>query len=432
VKDSMTEPEFRRLLAYVTAKISCGHTSIRPSKAWSRYSDTVRLGRMFPLSMKVWENAVLVTQSLIRRDSIFRRGTPLLSINGIPARKIVDSLLEFISTDGYNTTHKYQVLSNRGSFGPLYTTVFGMSNYYDVEYLDSLGTPRKTRVPSYQPPRDTGRIFNRPRQQPVIVPQPSRRDRRRQRQDEVRQLRIDTVTQTAMMYLGSFGRGYRLKKFFRNSFRTLNKMGIGHLIIDVRGNGGGSVNNSTLITRYLADHRFRLADSLYAVRKRSAYQQHIADHFWNKLFIDFFTSRKKDGYYHFGYFERHYFKPKERNHYEGKVYVLTGGNSFSATTLFASVLRPQENVIILGEETGGGAYGNSAWLIPEATLPLTGVRFRLPLFRLVINKNIPKDGKGVQPEIYSGPTIENIRNGADYKLDRALELIQADKQSGQK
>ena len=43
LKDSMTEPEFRKLLSYVTAKINCGHTSIRNSKAWSKYSDTVRL-----------------------------------------------------------------------------------------------------------------------------------------------------------------------------------------------------------------------------------------------------------------------------------------------------------------------------------------------------------------------------------------------------
>ncbi len=34
LRDSMTEPEFRKLLAYVTAKVDCGHTSVRSSKAW--------------------------------------------------------------------------------------------------------------------------------------------------------------------------------------------------------------------------------------------------------------------------------------------------------------------------------------------------------------------------------------------------------------
>jgi C-terminal processing protease CtpA/Prc len=143
--------------------------------------------------------------------------------------------------------------------------------------------------------------------------------------------------------------------------------------------------------------------------------------------MTFFTRRKQDGHYHFRYFEKNYFKPRKKNHFDGQVYILTGGNSFSATTLFASSLIKQDNVTVVGEETGGGAYGNSAWLIPDVTLPETKVRFRLPLFRLVIDKNYPKTGKGVQPEVESRPTIEAIKRGADYKVEKAMELINADK-----
>ncbi len=146
--------------------------------------------------------------------------------------------------------------------------------------------------------------------------------------------------------------------------------------------------------------------------------------------MTFFTKKKKDGNYHFGYFERHNFKPKKGNHYNGKVYILTGGNSFSATTLFVSAVIKQDNVTVIGEETGGGAYGNSAWLIPDVVLPETGIRFRLPLFKLVIDKNAPKNGRGVQPEVESFPTIDAVRRGADYKLDKAMELIKKDKDPG--
>jgi len=79
------------------------------------------------------------------------------------------------------------------------------------------------------------------------------------------------------------------------------------------------------------------------------------------------------------------------------------------------------------EETGGGAYGNSAWLIPDVTLPETGLRFRLPLFRLVIDKNIPKNGKGVQPEVLSLPTVEAIRRNTDFKVEKVMEMIKKDK-----
>lgn len=36
-------------------------------------------------------------------------------------------------------------------------------------------------------------------------------------------------------------------------------------------------------------------------------------------------------------------------------------------------------MIVVGEETGGSAYGNSAWLIPDVRLPETGVRFSIAL-----------------------------------------------------
>lgn len=427
LKDSLTETGFRKVLSYVTSKVNCGHTSVRTSKKFNNYLDTVRLNRMFPLSLKIWDDTAVVAANLNRRDSILKRGTVINKINGRSIKEITDTLFNYISTDGYNTTHKYQALSNRGFFGSLYTSIYGINNQYNLEYSDSTGLLRNITVKTYNPAADTiARSALRPVRQ---LPQPSRKEGKERRQNSVRLLKIDSVSHVAMMDLNSFGRGYGLKGFFRRSFKTLQKNKIGHLIIDVRGNGGGSVTNSTLITRYIADHRFKVADSLYAKAKRKKYGRYIKNDFFNRLFMTFFTKRESDGNYHFRYFEKHYFKPKKRNHFDGQVYILTGGNSFSATTLFAGALIKQDNVTVTGEETGGGAYGNSAWLIPDVTLPETKVRFRLPLFRLVMDKNSPKTGKGVQPEIEAKPTIEAIKNGVDFKLEKVMELIKKDKEN---
>jgi hypothetical protein len=425
LKDSMTEPEFRKVLNYVTSRIGCGHTSVSSSKAWSKYKDTSRLDKMFPLSLKIWNDTMVVTANLNRKDSVLKRGAVITGINGKAVHEIIDTLFEFISTDGYNRTHKYQTLSNRGFFGSLYTSLFGLSEKYSIEYIDRLGNTKTTTAPVYDPAADTiGRAAIR---RISSIQQPSRNERKQQRLNSIRLLKIDSVNHTAVMDISSFRNGYGLRSFFKNSFRELQQNKIGHLIIDVRNNGGGEVTNSLLLSRYLSDHSIKICDSLYSVRKRGRYDQYIKNHFWNKLFITVFTRKRNDGNYHFGYFERHYFKPKKNDHYNGKVYILTGGNSFSATTLFVSSVIKQDNVTVVGEETGGGAYGNSAWLIPDVTLPETGVRFRLPLFRLVIDKNNPKTGRGVQPEVEAKPTVDAIRRNADFKLDKAMELIKKDK-----
>jgi hypothetical protein len=86
-------------------------------------------------------------------------------------------------------------------------------------------------------------------------------------------------------------------------------------------------------------------------------------------------------------------------------------------------LKGQRNVTLVGEETGGGYYGNTAWMIPDVTLPKTRVRFRLPRFRLVVDGSRQKDGRGVLPDVLALPSIEALSKGQDFKTAKAKELI---------
>jgi C-terminal processing protease CtpA/Prc len=225
------------------------------------------------------------------------------------------------------------------------------------------------------------------------------------------------------MTVATFDHNNHLRRFFRNSFKEIKKDHITDLVIDVRSNGGGDAGFSTLLTRYIINRKFRLADSLYTVRAPREYNKYIEKDFWYNMLTRFVTHRESDGKYHFRYFERHAFSPKKRNHFDGQVYLLTGGNSFSATTLFVGDLKGQKNVTVVGEETGGGYYGNTAWIIQDVTLPNTKVRFRLPRFRMVIDKNRVKDGRGILPDVWALPSSEAIRRGIDYKAMKVKELI---------
>jgi peptidase S41-like protein len=425
IKDSMTEMQFRNLLSYVITKINCGHTSVRSSRKYSDYLDTARV-KVFPLGLKFWADTMVVTANINRKDSNLKRGTVIKSINGLTGSQLRDTLFNFMVTDGYSLTGKYQSLSNGFNFGSWYKSIYGLEDKLDIYYYDSGGNEKEIIVPVYDPMTDT---VKRNSGMKMRFHSLSKKERRLQRLFAARNLQIDTAGSTAFMTVNTFSNGNRLKRFFRQSFRTLDEKNIRNLMIDLRSNGGGDATNSTLLTKFLIKKKFKLADSLYAANRHSRYNKYIEKSFWYEMLMAFVTSKREDGKYHFGYFERHYFKPKENHHFNGDVYLLIGGNSFSATTLFAGALKGQKNITLVGEETGGGYYGNNAWMIPEVTLPNTGLQFRLPKFRLVVDKNRIKDGHGVMPDVVVLPTVEAIRKGIDFKTVKATEIIHTKAQS---
>lgn len=415
LKDSLTEYKFRNVLSYVLAKIHCGHTSVRASRLASRYAERTR-GIQFPLSIKAWDDTVVITSNLSRKDSMVARGSLLTSIDGRPIQTIVDSFFQYLSSDGYNTTHKFQTISNSGVFRSMYGSIYGLKSKTPISYIDTAGVARTTNISLYIPVIDT----TRKRRQPENLP--SKKERKKLYLQSMRNMKIDTSLNTAFMEVNSFAKSNRLRSFLRSSFKSIRKQGISNLVVDMRGNGGGNVSLSNLLTKYIADQPFKIADSLYATNNKSKYGNHLNNYFLNRLFFIFMTRKTSDGKYHFRYFENRYFKPRKKNNFKGTTYILTGGNTFSAASLFTRALKEQENVVVVGEETGGGAYGNTAWLIPDATLPNTHVRFRLPLFRLVIDPKEQK-GRGIIPEVEVKPTVSDIRRNADFKMERVRTLI---------
>jgi hypothetical protein len=410
--DSLTEGQFRKILSFIIAKIRDGHASVRPSKA---AAEALGQNAPFPLYIKAWPDTMMVTANVNRKDSNIVRGVILKSIDNRPVQQIVDSLFAYLPADGYNLTHKYQTLSNGGNFRNLYASVFGLKARTPVEYIDTLAQLRTATLQLYYTRPDTSRGRR-------TAPRISKKERRKFELQTMRNLTIDTALRTAFLEVNTFAKGYRLRRFFRRSFRQIRHEHIPNLVVDMRGNGGGSVTLSNLLTKYIVDKPFAVADTIFATRRGSHYGKFRENRMLNWLFLRFLTRKKTDGHYHFTWYENKKFRPKTKNHFDGTTYIITGGNTFSAATLFTKALRDQDNVIVVGEETGGGAYGNSAWLIPDVTLPHTKVRFRLPLFRLVIDKNETK-GRGVIPEVPAPPTVDALRKSVDYKMEKVKELI---------
>lgn len=421
IKDSMTELQFGwKVLAPLTHQIRCGHTSFSMSKDWNKFIKDRRQPSI-PLYFKIWDDTMVVTANLNRKDSILKKGTIVTGINGIKSKELITKMFSYMVQDGYSYNVNYQRLS--GSFPYFHRNIFGITRTYNIDYIDINGKERSVKIPYFNPAPDTTK------KDQVKKPQPKPKPKKPTRQEkllEMRSLQIDSTT--AILTLNTFSDGH-LRTFFRRSFRKLRKQDVKDLVIDLRSNGGGKINNYVLLSKYIRNSKFRVADTTVAVSdKLNPYARYISDGFWNNIGLKLFTRKKKDGQYHYRYWERHMVNPKTTNHFNGKVYVLTGGLTFSASTLFCSTVKGQENVRLVGEETGGGWHGNTGVMIPEITLPNTKLRVRLPLFRLVNYNHVAKTGSGIPPDIYVPPTVENVRRELDGKLVKVKQLIAASNQ----
>ena len=416
IADSMTELQFGwKILAPLTSKIHCGHTSFGMSKNWIKFIRGKRTPS-FPLFVKIWGDTMVVTGNLNRKDSVFKRGTLLTAINGMRNHQLVQKMFQYLPMDGYADNVNYVRLSS--NFPYYHRNIFGIYKNYRVGYIDSLGNERSLLLPMYNPANDSLDKTRQPKQLPKI----SRYVKNNEKRKSARLLEIDSNKQTATLSLNTFsnGDGRHLRSFIKNSFKIIQEQGVKNLIIDLRSNGGGDVKMYVKLTQFIRATKFKVADSAYAVAKNLApFTRYIHHGVFNNLGLLFSTKKQADDKYHFGYWERHNYRPKKNNHFNGKVYVLINGPTFSASTLFCNAVKGQSNVTMVGEETGGGWHGNSGLMIPDITLPITKLKVRLPLFKLVQYNHVPKNGRGVSPDIFIAPTA----NGVAKNIDRKMEIV---------
>lgn len=415
--DSLTEQQFKNKVSWAINKIHCGHTTVRSSKTFSKYFVRQTL-RMFPLTLKVWQDSAVVVANSFRMDTVIKRGTIITGINNFSTKQIIDSISQFIGTDGYSNNFKYQLMSF--NFPAYYRNAFGTDSFYLVKYISNLGEQKEVRLKNFDLRADTVSKKLGP------LPEGLQKKQFKDLNLIYRNLELDTTSNTAFLSVNTFNEG-KLNRFFKKSFKSIKEQNVQNLVLDLRLNSGGSVLSCTKLTQYLAQKPFHVADTVAAFTRAFHYKKHIKPWFIYWLSMQVAGKRYDDGRIHFRFFENHLFKPKKKNHFDGKIYLLTGGYTFSAASLVAGKLKGQSNVTIVGEETGGGEYGNSSMFLTTIVLPNTKLRVTLPLYRMVLDSTLPKNGRGVFPDIEVSPTSASIKAGIDIKLDKVKELIRTNK-----
>jgi hypothetical protein len=104
----------------------------------------------------------------------------------------------------------------------------------------------------------------------------------------------------------------------------------------------------------------------------------------------------------------------------GRLFVITGRNTFSAASLFLAWLERDTDAVIVGEPMGGcpTAYGNSR----DMTLAFSGIVVSVATM-LEIGVSADDTRPTIEPEISSPLTADDWANGSDPALGMITTLV---------
>jgi hypothetical protein len=433
--EPLTPLQFYFKLQPVIADIREGHLALRvPRKKFTKREIKKlehKKGMFSRFEYYVQGNHLFIVEN---KDSIegIQPGTEVLSINGIPVAEYMKKYRELISSDGYNMTFQSYFLKD--VFFNFYTAENGFADRASIETL------YKGKKHTYILHREnkTETDLEKDKEQEKRTPERKVNDYVAFSNSYNRNFKfLDQDSTTAYMKIKSFSRDHS-EQFYKEAFAKIKNAKTKYLIIDVRNNYGGSLQEINNLYSYLAPEPFvlikpsQLTSRLSPLRtnyfrKSSAFQYAFKSLAYpTYVFSQTFSTYKKDGKV---YYKMKADKPTQPNKdaFHGKVFVLINGGSFSASSIITAKLQYDKRAILVGEETGGANDGTVAGFYSYQKLPNS--KINLPIGLLLVQPNIDfmNTRRGVIPDVTIPDSMQDVIDKKDPQLEWVKNEIAKDK-----
>jgi hypothetical protein len=215
-------------------------------------------------------------------------------------------------------------------------------------------------------------------------------------------------------------------------FAQIAKKRSNNLILDMRHNGGGDIRIVTKLLSYLADTSFGMVKDIQSRLPDPTVNTMIAyfDPEGTASFKGSCVPGTQNGSWWHMNIRPEFARPYGPNpvaavsRFRGNLYVLIDGATFSSAALFSTALKAQrKNIVFIGRETAGTEEGCNGFTIQHLTLPNSGIVVDFPLLRVVSMAAVPAGGKGLMPDYPVTYFAEEVVEGYDPDLAKALQLI---------
>ena len=395
IKQPITQIALRNAVLSVLTFIGNGHLSLTIDGSRAEIAAAkAAISKTHPIEQfnyRILQGRLFIT-STSDPNALVPPGAEVVSINGITVAKMLADFCSVISSDGYNQTFKFTMLSE-GVIRDAFTQFYGLkeSLAFKIKVNDSTRVVKVNAVPVRKPaPVKTGK------QNPdfILLPNASA------------YLKVTGFPQIPFAGFASIpgqsqsGLLAQLQSPYLSVFQRLASSRATSLILDLRNNTGGDYLTATNLFSYLIDR-----PSLFA---------RVADSVLNNK-VKTPNERLKYG-------SGTPVTPQSLS-FKGTLYVLINGGTFSCASLLAANLQGMGRAVVIGEESGGGRNYLTGGLITEAVAPNS--RLILRFGNIVMETPILEktEGRGVMPDHEVSYSIKEYLSGVDKELEWAKSEI---------
>jgi hypothetical protein len=381
------------LISEIIDHLEDGHTRVRWNSDQRSYIWNTK--GIVPVDLNFDGNRAFVAKTDLIRDLV--QGDEVLAINGIGISEIVRTLETYVSCDGETRDSENAILTK--NFPWLLGAHYGFIHEYEI-VVRRAGSYLEEEVYCWA---------NIPSEE--INSQADEQDFNLKTEEKTAWLRISR-------FYGIGPAAYR--RFLKKSFKMVRKLEVDHLVIDIRGNGGGREGYDNLLLSYLNNNLSEKYASVTTKSLKSNYYDHLETGFRERLKNLIYRSvefRSEENTWH----RRDRFAGTLRDRkpgFDGNVYVLVDGAVFSSASDFAALAQAYvKHCLVIGTETLGGSHGNSGGYYYQLKLPRSGFVVDIPRIRFELE--IPGKGtrQGVVPDVIVAGNRESTGLGDDsYQL----------------
>jgi len=412
--------EYHKLIAPLITLSREAHTEIsRPESVIKKLNTDIRL---FPLIITFLDKELYCVKNGSDFQDFSLEGKQIELINGETPATIVDNIGNLFASDGFIETSKYSYL-DRFNFSVYYFYYYGQVSQFEITF-------KGIKEPVIIKPLLTKEIIQHQRDRLITTTKIKEKD-----------LLEFKILENSIAYLGIHdfsnddieeqSKEKNLKSFLEKSFKSITENNVKILIIDISKNGGGSEGNEGLLYSYFGE------DYQKYKKVRAKTQKAVLDNGVDKPIIletfgyleRTFTYKKMED----GSLERKQwigpglraFKKEPKHKFAGKVYIIISPITYSGASEFSNMMYTNELATFVGQETGGGYFGNTSGYSQKLVLPNSKIEVSIPALQFIMNVS-PKIpfGRGVIPHYEVIPTFDQYINGENASLQYILKRLE--------